>query len=133
MLMRSVQQPFSCLGVEIPPGALAMVAPAVSHRLASVFAEPDRFDPDRFGPGREEDRRTPYALIGFGGGKHRCLGLAFAQQQVKLIWARILQRFDIAPIGVEPVPDYTTFVVGPRSPCHIRYRRRSGAMREAAG
>jgi sterol 14-demethylase len=124
MLMRSVLKPFSCLGATLPAGALAMVSPAVSHRMGSVFAEPERFDPDRFGPGREEDRRTPYSLIGFGGGKHRCLGLAFAHQQVKVIWARILARFEIEPVGAEPEPDYTTFVVGPRPPCRIRYRRR---------
>jgi sterol 14-demethylase len=124
MLMRSVLEPFACLDTVLPPGSLAMVSPAVTHRLGAVFAEPERFDPDRFGPEREEDRRTPYALIGFGGGKHRCLGLAFAHQQVKVIWARILARFDIAPVGEEPVPDYTTFVVGPRPPCRIRYRKR---------
>jgi sterol 14alpha-demethylase len=127
MLMRSVLKPFSCLGAEIPPGSLAMVSPAVSHRMASVFAEPESFDPDRFGPGREEDRRAPYSLIGFGGGKHRCLGLAFAHQQIKVIWARILTRFDIEPCGGEPEPDYATFVVGPRSPCRIRYRKRETA------
>jgi sterol 14-demethylase len=127
MLMRSVLQPFACLGAEIPTGSLAMVSPAVSHRMASAFAAPERFDPDRFGPGREEDRRSPYALIGFGGGKHRCLGLAFAHQQIKVIWARILSRFDIEPLGDEPEPDYTTFVVGPRSPCRIRYRKRQGS------
>src|SRR5258708_3521042 len=66
MLMRSVLKPFACLGAEIPPGSLVMVSPAVSHRMASVFAAPDRFDPDRFAPGREEDRRTPHAPIRFG-------------------------------------------------------------------
>jgi sterol 14-demethylase len=129
MLMRSVLKPVPCLGTELPPGSLAMVSPAVTHRMDSVFAAPERFDPDRFGPGREEDKRTPYALIGFGGGKHRCLGLAFAHQQVKVIWARILSRFEIAPVGDEPEPDYTTFVVGPRQPCRIRYRKRQPAAR----
>jgi sterol 14alpha-demethylase len=128
MLMRSVLRPFACLDTILPPGSLAMVSPAVSHRMAGVFAAPERFDPDRFGPEREEDRRTPYALIGFGGGKHRCMGLAFAHQQVKVIWARILARFEIEPVGEEPMPDYTTFVVGPRLPCRIRYRKRQPAI-----
>jgi sterol 14-demethylase len=127
MLMRRVLRPFACLGAEIPPGSLVMVSPAVTHRMPAVFAEPQLFDPDRFGPGREEDRRTPYALTGFGGGKHRCLGLAFAHQQIKVIWARILAGFDIEPCGGEPEPDYATFVVGPRPPRHIRYRRRAAA------
>jgi len=66
-------------------GDLAMVSPAVSHGIPEIFSDPGRFDPERFAPPREEDRRTPYALIGFGGGKHRCIGLAFACQQVKVI------------------------------------------------
>ncbi len=132
MLMRSVLKPFSCLGIDLPMGSLAMVSPAVSHRMGAIFAEPERFDPDRFGPGREEDKRTPYALIGFGGGKHRCLGLAFAHQQIKVIWARILARFEITQVGPEPVPDYTTFVVGPRPPCRIRYRSRQRAAHRPA-
>jgi len=58
----------------LPSGDLAMVAPAVTHRLPHIFRDPECYDPDRFAPGREEDRRTPFALIGFGGGKHRCIG-----------------------------------------------------------
>ena len=46
--------------------------------------DPDRYDPDRFGPGRQEDRKHRHALIGFGGGHHRCIGSTFAYQQVKV-------------------------------------------------
>jgi sterol 14-demethylase len=125
MLMRTVLKPIDCLGHRLPTGSLAMISPAVTHRLPGVFADPDRFDPDRFSAGREEDRRQPYSLIGFGGGKHRCIGLAFAQQQVKVIWTRILERYDLAAPKSAVQPDYTTFVVGPRPPCRIRYWRRA--------
>ncbi|MGB8842099.1 MAG: cytochrome P450 [Aliidongia sp.] len=131
MLMRTVLKPIDCLGHRLPAGSLAMISPAVTHRLPGVFADPDRFDPDRFGAGREEDRRQPYSLIGFGGGKHRCIGLAFAQQQVKVIWTRILARYDLAAPKSVVQPDYTTFVVGPRPPCRISYRRRALEARAA--
>ena len=124
MLMRSVMQPLRINGYELPEGSLALASPAVSHRLATIYSEPDRFDPDRFAPGREEDRKASYALIGFGGGKHRCLGMVFAYQQIKVIWAGILQRFDIELVEPEYRPDYRTLVVGPRQPCRIRYTRR---------
>jgi sterol 14-demethylase len=124
MLMRTILKPIDCLGHRLPAGGLAMVSPAVTHRLPTVFAAPDLFDPERFAPGREEDRRHPYSLIGFGGGKHRCIGVAFAYQQVKIILTRIFARYELEICAGDYQPNYTTFVVGPRPPCRVRYRRR---------
>lgn len=133
MLMRTVRRAFTVDGVTMPAGSLALVSPAVCHRLPEVFAEPERFDSDRFAPPREEDRATPFSLIGFGGGRHHCIGLAFAHQQIKIIWTLLLRHFDFALIDQEPQPDYTTFVVGPQAPCRLRYRRRVAAPDEVAG
>ena len=127
MLMRKVLRDFQADGHVAPAGGLAMVSPALSHRLSDVFAEPDRYDPDRFAPDRQEDRRHRHALIGFGGGHHRCIGSTFAYQQIKVIWSALLRRFDLALVDHAVQPDYTTFVVGPRPPCRVRYRRRSAA------
>lgn len=124
MLMRRVARDFEYGGYTVPAGDMAMVSPAAGHRLADVFREPDRYDPDRFGPGREEDRRVKHALIGFGGGHHRCIGTAFAQEQIKVIWSVLLQRFELTLARTGHAPDYSTFVVGPRRPCVVRYRRR---------
>jgi sterol 14-demethylase len=125
MLMRAVLQPFRINGYELPVGSLAVASPAVSHRLARLYPDPDRYDPDRFGPGREEDRQAPYSLIGFGGGKHRCVGMVFAYQQIKVIWTGILRRYDIELADREYRPDHRTLVVGPELPCRIRYKRRA--------
>jgi sterol 14-demethylase len=124
MLMRKALSPFEVGGAIIPAGDLVMVSPAVSHRQEKVFRNPDAFDPERFAPPRVEDRATPYSLIGFGGGKHRCVGMAFAHQQIKVIWGILLQRCEFDLIGRDVHPDYATFVVGPRHPCRARYRRR---------
>jgi sterol 14-demethylase len=131
MLMRKVLENFEFRGHVVPAGDLAMVSPAISHAIPQIFADPSRYDPDRFAPPREEDRRTPYGLIGFGGGKHRCLGLAFAYQQVKVIWSILLRRYTFELIDREQRPNYATFVVGPHQPCLVRYRRRSPAQRSA--
>ena len=125
ILMRTVRRAFAVGGITLPAGSLALVSPAVSHRLPEIFADPMRFDPDRFAPPRDEDRATPFSLIGFGGGPHRCIGLAFAHQQIKVIWSLLLRRFEFKLIDREPRPDYATFVVGPRAPCRVRYRRRA--------
>lgn len=124
LLMRSVLQPLRVNGYELPAGSLALASPALSHRLPNAYAAPGRYDPDRFAHGREEDRRAPYSLIGFGGGKHRCIGMLFAYQQIKVIWTSILRRYEIELGEREYEPDYRTLVVGPRQPCRIKYRRR---------
>jgi sterol 14-demethylase len=129
MLMRKALEDFKFDGHVVPAGDLVMVSPGVSHRIPEIFADPSRYDPDRFVPPREEDRRTPYALIGFGGGKHRCLGLAFAYQQVKVIWSILLRGYTFELVDRDQRPNYATFVVGPRQPCLVRYRSRSLAQR----
>jgi sterol 14-demethylase len=139
VLMRRVERDFEHDGVVAPAGGLVLVSPAVSHRIPDVFADPDRFDPDRFGPGRQEDRKHRHALIGFGGGHHRCIGSTFAYQQVKVLWSVLLREFDLEPVTRRPRPDYSTFVPGPAAPCRVRYRRkrppagRGGRAPAAAG
>lgn len=124
MLIRTILRDFTYQGYTLPAGDLAMVSPAVTHHLSHIFHEPSRYDPDRFAPGREEDRRTQFALIGFGGGKHRCIGLGFAYQQIKVIWTVLLREFDLELTSGECLPDYSTMMVGPRRPCLVRYRRK---------
>jgi sterol 14-demethylase len=124
VLMRMVMSEFIYDRYRVPPGSLIMISPGVSHRLPEVFNDPDSYDPYRFAPGREEDRRTPYALIGFGGGKHRCVGLAFAYQQVKVIWSVLFRRYELKLLDPPMRPDYSTFVAGPRRPCRVHYRCR---------
>ncbi len=124
VLMRAVASEFTYKGQVGRPGDLVLVSPAVSHRIPEVFAEPDRFDPERFLPPREEHKKGAYALCAFGGGRHRCIGTAFAQLQVKTIWSVLLRRFDFELVTQDFRPNYSNFVVGPRQPCLVRYRRR---------
>ena len=125
ILIRKVLKPMPYGDYEAPAGALAMVSPAVSHRLPDLFDEPDRFNPDRFAAPAREDKQHPYALIGFGGGKHRCMGKHFAEMQVKAIWTVLLDRFEFDLDTEFPAPNYGSWVTGPVTPCRLRYRRRA--------
>ena len=125
LLIRKVLKPLSYGGRLVPAGTMAMVSPALSHRLPHVFADPERFSPDRFAPPASEDKQHHYALIGFGGGKHACMGKHFAYQQLKAIWTVLLDRFDFFLDTGFPEPNYGSWVTGPKTPCRVRYRRRS--------
>ena len=125
MLIRKVLKPMQYKDHVVPAGALAMVSPAVSHRLPHLFADPEQFYPDRFSPPACEDKQHHYALITFGGGKHRCIGEHFAHMQLKAIWTVLLERFDFQLDTAFPEPNYGSWVTGPREPCRVHYRRRS--------
>ncbi len=127
MLIRKALKPLRYKDHLVPAGTLAMVSPAVSHRLPHVFADPERFSPERFDPPACEDKQHQYALIGFGGGKHVCMGKHFAYLQLKAIWTVLLDRFDFHLDTAFPAPNYGSWVTGPKAPCRLSYHRRSQA------
>lgn len=127
-LMRKVLEPRSALGgrFEIPEGDYIVASPSVAGMLPDVFAEPTKWDPDRFLPPREEDKAAPYSFLGFGAGRHGCMGEGFAYVQVKTIWSILLSTFELEAVG-EAVPEsnYDALVVGPtHGTCKVRYRRK---------
>ncbi len=103
MAPRGVVKAFEFGGHLIPEGTRVRYAIAAGHRLPTVFPDPERFDPDRFAPPREEDRKQPYALVTFGGGPRVCIGMNMAQVEVKALAARVLRRYDLAPVEGHPV------------------------------
>ncbi len=126
-LVRKVMADLRYRDYLVPRGTLAMVSPAASHRLPNVFRNPERFAPDRFGSPDFEDKQHRYALIGFGGGKHQCIGKRFAYVQLKAIWTVLLDSFDFFLDTVMPAPNYGSWMTGPKEPCRLRYRRRREA------
>jgi retinoid hydroxylase len=120
LLPRGVVSDFEFSGRFVETGTQVFVAIAAGHRLASVFQDPDRFDPDRFLPPREEDRRTPYALATFGGGPRICLGINFAQVEVMALLAHVRRHYTLRPVNDQPIPQYGGIL--PTLPQGIRVR-----------
>ncbi len=118
------KQGYQFQGYDIPQGWMTVVCPAISHRDPDVFREPDVYDPDRFAPHRREDKRHPYALIGFGAGLYRCPGAVFGVNEMKTIISLLLHRFDIRLVNPAPQPSFDMGVVKPRAPCLFAYQRR---------
>jgi cytochrome P450 len=96
---RGTLEEFKFNGFLIPADTRIFYSIVATHLMPSIFAEPDRFDPDRFAYPREEHKKTPYALVGFGGGPRICLGINFAELEIKLIAACVLRqcRLDLVP------------------------------------
>ena len=99
VIPRMAEAEFEFEGMRVPQGALVVVAPIHTHYMPAWFPEPHRFDPERFAPGRAEDEQHTHCWVPFGGGPHHCLGLRFAETQVKAVMHQILRRYRIT---VEP-------------------------------
>ncbi len=91
---RGVVKDIEYAGYHIPAGWYVDVSPMLTHRLPELYPNPELFDPDRFAPPREEDKKHPFALIGFGSGPHSCLGFEFAQMEMKIILSTLLRHYD---------------------------------------
>ena len=123
LLVRAVKHDWSYKHWFVPKDTWIVVSPTVSHRLGEHFRDPDTFDPDRFArPGEHE--QGPYTFIAFGGGRHPCLGSAFAVLQITAILAVLLHRYDLELTGDAIEPNFAGLVVGPKQPVRVRYRLR---------
>ena len=85
---RVLQVPLVVRGFELP--ARTVLAPSIylTHRHPDIYPEPESFRPERW-LGVKPD---PYAWLPFGGGVRRCLGMAFAMFEMKIVLATVLQR-----------------------------------------
>jgi retinoid hydroxylase len=92
---RGVTEDVEFGGYVIPAGTQVRLGLAATHRLPTVFKDPDRFDPDRFASPRDEDKATPYGLVTFGGGPRVCIGQHFAHIEVKALIAHVLPRYSL--------------------------------------
>lgn len=80
-------------GYFIPKGSMISVSPYFTHFMPEYWPNPTRFDPERFSEDRREDKVHPYAYVPFGGGAHMCIGLHFADLQVKAVLHQVLLNY----------------------------------------
>lgn len=89
---RRLVEPMTVGGVELPAGAFAIAPIYLVHRRADLWPDPTRFDPGRF-IGKRVD---PSTYFPFGGGARRCLGMAFATYEMRIVLQAILSRVELA-------------------------------------
>jgi cytochrome P450 len=84
---RRVQKAVEIGGYLIPAGVTLIDGMYLLHRRPDLYPEPDVFKPERFLGKRVID---PYEWTPFGGGIRRCLGMAFALFEMKVVVATVL-------------------------------------------
>jgi sterol 14-demethylase len=123
MLLRDVDVEMEIGGYRIPAGWKVQVSAEIAHRLPDWFESPDTYDPLRFAPERAEDKADRFTLIGFGGGGHKCMGMNFANNEIAVITALLLQQFELKLVTRDPGIARGVGANKPM-PTLIRYRRK---------
>jgi cytochrome P450 len=96
---REVLTPVELMGHQLEPGTVVVGSIYLTHRREDLYPEPLQFKPERF----LERQFSPYEYLPFGGGSRRCIGLALAQLELKLVLATILRDFDLVLAQKKPV------------------------------
>lgn len=110
-------------GKTIPKDTFVIVSPYITHRMSKWWTLPDHFDPERFNDVRKEHKEHPYKYVPFGGGAHMCIGLHFAEMQIKAILHQVVLQYTWSvPAGYE-MPINFTSLPSPRDKLPVRLQR----------
>ena len=98
-LPRILQAPMQLMGYDLPKGMMVSVCTYLTHHRPDIYPEPKHFRPERF----LEQQFSPYQFVPFGGGNRRCLGMAFALFEMKLVLATIVSRYSLELLEKAPI------------------------------
>lgn len=105
MSVRKAAEDLVVEGHRVPAGTMLLYSPYVTHRMESVWPEPEAFRPDRWDPDSPLHRpATPATFLPFGGGQHRCIGSVLATTNIKVTLARLLARTELEHTGAPVTP-----------------------------
>ncbi|MBD2250725.1 cytochrome P450 [Nostoc parmelioides] len=86
-------------GHQFAPGTMLVGCIYLMHRRPDLYPQPQEFKPERF----LEKQYSLYEYLPFGGSNRRCVGMAFALYEMKLILATVLANVDLALVDNYPV------------------------------
>ncbi|KAG9124092.1 hypothetical protein FRC07_012864 [Ceratobasidium sp. 392] len=107
-LRRVIKGDVNLAGKTIPNGSFLVYLLGETHNNPDIYPEPAKYNPDRFVEG--QDKSQYHAFLGWGVGRHPCLGRRFAQYEIKAICAMFLSQYDYTIInskGLRPDPSTT--------------------------
>jgi cytochrome P450 len=119
MVVRTLMQPATVGGVDLPAGATVGPSIIVAHQKSENHPDPWTFRPERFLEGTPPTN----TWIPFGGGVRRCIGAGFSLMEGVAVLREVLRRFDVAAVG-DDEPQVRNITSVPRHGARIRVTAR---------
>jgi cytochrome P450 len=123
---RLTMQAVTIGGFEYPAGVVLLANAYLVHHDPELYEDPYAMRPERF---RDSPPGT-YTWIPFGGGRRRCLGASFAIQEMKIVLAAALRRFELRPAGPPETTRRRSITFSPSHGATVMLRSRAGATVE---
>jgi unspecific monooxygenase len=90
-LNRLVKSPLDVMGYNLEPGTLVIPCIYLTHHREDLYPDSKQFKPERF----LERQFSSTEFLPFGGGNRRCIGMAFALFEMKLVLATVLSQWEM--------------------------------------
>ena len=101
-------------GFNIPAGTTVVISMYAVHRMENLWPDAETFDPSRFEP-EKVAARSRFAYLPFAAGHRNCIGATQALVELKLIVARMAQRYTLE------LADNQTIEMTPGTTMYPRY------------
>jgi cytochrome P450 len=88
LLTRRTAAPVTLRGYELPVGTYVVLCAYSAQRHPAYWESPDELRPERF----LDKKPDPYAWLPFGGGARRCIGMAFALFEARVVLGTLLRE-----------------------------------------
>jgi len=91
LVARVTQQPITIGEYTFPKGVILSPAINLVQHRADIWPNPNAYQPERF----INQEIKPYSFFPFGGGVRRCIGMAFAMYEMKIILYEIVKSTEL--------------------------------------
>ncbi|MEM7552797.1 MAG: cytochrome P450 [Cyanobacteria bacterium P01_A01_bin.84] len=97
--VRILNSPMEVMGYQLPAQTAIIPSIYMAHHREEIYPNSKEFQPERF----LERQFSPYEFLPFGGGNRRCIGMAFAQYEMKIALFTILSKYQVLRPNKKPV------------------------------
>ncbi|KAJ6518243.1 cytochrome P450 [Mycena vitilis] len=119
-------------GTLVPAGTILTFHSSFLHHNEDMYTAPLTWDPERFTDARAEDKAQPMSFVGWGLGKHQCIGQKFAKFEIFLLTTLMLFSYDMEAVDKDgcplsempPVALNNTLISPPSSEVHLKLTSR---------
>ncbi|QRW22056.1 cytochrome P450 family protein [Rhizoctonia solani] len=95
-------------GKKIPNGTYLVYSTGETHSDPNIYPNPSQYNPGRYAEG--QDKAQAYGFLGWGAGRHPCVGRRFAQYEIKSMVSMFLASYTYEVVdsaGKKPDPSVT--------------------------
>ena len=94
-MARIIPHPMELRGYQFPADTVFVFNHYHMGNSSRYINEPEKFQPERWLRSGEVDKMHPFLILPFGHGPRMCVGKRFAEQEVKIFLAKIIQNFSV--------------------------------------